>query len=223
MIRVEDLRHRILEIPHLSLGEGTTVLIGPNGGGKSTLLRLCAGVEEPEAGSVLIDDISPRELDIGWVDENPERTLLFERVTDEIASPLRFRGVSCPEIQERVHSLLEQLGISPLITRSTWNLSAGEKVLVALGAALAGKPTALILDEVDSHLDPATETRIQAILGECDIRHLLISTQHMETAAVADQVVYLTEGRVLHQGPPEAVFSRLEGTCFYPSSWRVAG
>jgi energy-coupling factor transport system ATP-binding protein len=221
MIHIDELQHRILRIPHLSLESGTTVLIGPNGSGKTTLLRLCAGMEVAEVGSVLIDGIPPRETDIGWVDENPERTLLFERVIDEIASTLRFQGLSCPEIQARADEIIEQLGISSLLSGSTWNLSAGEKVLVALGAALASHPKALILDEMDSHLDPFTENRLQKILAESGIRYILISTQHMETAARADQVVFLEKGKVLNRGSPTDVFSCLENTCFYPLSWRI--
>jgi energy-coupling factor transport system ATP-binding protein len=221
MIHIENIRHRILSIPHLSIDEGTAVVIGPNGSGKSTLLRLVAGVEVPGTGSILIDASEPRRAEIGWVDENPERTLLFERLIDEIASPLRFRESPCPDTEARVNAIIGQLGITGLATSSTWNLSAGEKVLVALGAALAGNPTALILDEVDSHLDPSTEMRLHTILSDRDIHHILISTQHMETAAVADQVVYLEKGKVRFQGSPEEVFASLENTCFYPSSWKV--
>jgi energy-coupling factor transport system ATP-binding protein len=220
MIHIEGLRHRILKIPTLDIHSGTTTFIGPNGAGKSTLLRLCAGVEMPQAGSILIEGAEPRKTEIGWVDENPERTLLFERVKDEIASTLRFREVSCPEIEAQVHTLIEHLGISSLLDRSTWNLSAGEKVLVALGAALAGAPLILILDEVDSHLDSITREKLCGILQRRDTRYILIATQHMEVAATADQVIYLEKGAVLHQGPPEEVFSSLEDTCFYPQSWR---
>jgi energy-coupling factor transporter ATP-binding protein EcfA2 len=223
MICIEDIRHRILDISQLSIDEGITVIIGPNGAGKSTFLRLCAGVEVAENGSVLIDNTFPRGTDIGWVDENPERTLLFERAIDEIASTLRFQGMPCPEIQTRVHTIIEQLGISSLLTGSTWNLSAGEKVLVALGAALAGNPQALILDEVDSHLDPIAESRLHTVLSGSGIRYILISTQHMETAAEANWVIYLEKGRVLHHGAPEEVFPHLQDTCFYPESWRSPG
>jgi energy-coupling factor transport system ATP-binding protein len=180
-------------------------------------------VEVPETGSVLIDGVEPRRTEIGWVDENPERTLLFERVNDEIASTLRFQILPCPEIEARVTTIQQQLGITNLHAGCTWNLSAGEKVLVALGAALAGNPPTLILDEVDSHLDPPTEVRLHAILSESGARHILISTQHMETAAVANQVVYLEEGELGHYGSPAEVFSYLKDTCFYPASWRVRG
>ncbi|MDD1678578.1 MAG: energy-coupling factor ABC transporter ATP-binding protein [Methanomicrobiales archaeon] len=220
MICLENLHHRILEIPDLCLEEGTTAVIGPNGAGKSTLLRLCAGVEEAAQGSVLIDGTIPRSTNIGWVDENPERTLLFERVSDEIASTLRFQGIPCPETENQVRTIIEKLGISALLTSPSWHLSAGEKVLVALGAALAGKPRVLILDEVDSHLDPMTESRIHGILRESGIPYLLLCTQHMEAAAAADWVVYLEGGRVLRCGFPQEVFSHLKNTCFYPQSWR---
>ncbi len=220
MIEIRDLRHRIIEIPALSLTGGTTAVIGPNGAGKSTLLRLCAGEEVPATGSILIDGKLPRDEEIGWVDENPERTLLFERVEDELASSLRFRNQPCTETAVCVRDLIARLGISHLLPGRTWNLSAGEKVLVALGAALASRPAVLILDEVDSHLDPPTDHRVQKILSESGIRHVLVSTQQMEAAARADQVVYLEGGKILREGTPREVFSYLEDTCFYPSSWR---
>lgn len=221
MIHFEGIRHRILEIPYLSLGPGTTALIGLNGAGKSTFLRLCAGVELPEKGTVFIDEVNPREREVGWVDENPERTLLFEQVIDEMASTLRFRGIPCLEVQTQINAVIGHLGISSLIDKSTWYLSAGEKVLVALGAALVGNPMTLILDEVDSHLDPLTEIRLQAVLADSGIRYILISTQHMETAAMANQVVYLERGKVQYHGSPTTVFALLEDTCFYPLSWRT--
>jgi energy-coupling factor transport system ATP-binding protein len=221
MIHLERIRHRILKIHDLILPEGTTAVIGPNGAGKSTLLRLCAGVEEPENGSLHIDGALARATGIGWVDENPERTLLFDTVSDEIASPLRFQHVPCHEVRKRVSAMFNQLGIDSLHSCRTRECSAGEKVLVALGAALIQKPQVLILDECDSHLDPGTEKRVGDTITEMGLRHILLSTQHMETAANADWVVYLEKGRVLSSGLPDKVFSSLEGTCFYPLSWRA--
>ncbi|MDD1673313.1 MAG: energy-coupling factor ABC transporter ATP-binding protein [Methanomicrobiales archaeon] len=221
MIEIVGVRHRTLDIPSLILRKGTTALIGPNGAGKSTLLQLCAGVEEPERGSVRIDGISPRRVKIGWVDENPERTLLFEIVYDELASSLRFQHVPCPEVRTRVTADAERLRIRHLLFCRTHELSAGEKVLVALGAAMIGRPEALILDECDSHLDPATETLVKEKVRESTPQYLLLSTQQMETAAEADQVVYLEEGHPIYTGTPREVFKHLKESCFYPLSWRT--
>ena len=223
MIQLARMHHRILDIPLLLLQEGTIAVIGPNGAGKSTLLRLIAGVEVPEKGTILINGNSPRLTEIGWVDENPERSLLFDSVSDELASPLRFRWRSCPEVNARVTETIGQLGISSLLSCRARDLSAGEKVLVALGAALIQKPDVMILDEADSHLDPAMETEVRKTLASSGLRHLLFTTQHMDAAGEADQVVFLDDGHVLWTGPPSEVFSHLHDTCFYPPSWRGSG
>ncbi|HZD44243.1 MAG TPA: ATP-binding cassette domain-containing protein, partial [Methanomicrobiales archaeon] len=94
MITLTDIQHRILEIPRLEIGNGLTALIGPNGSGKTTLLEICAGMTLPERGSIRLDGLSPRECTVGWVGEYPDRNMLFDRVYDEIASPLRFARVS---------------------------------------------------------------------------------------------------------------------------------
>ena len=221
MIEITSLHHRILEIPSLTLPKGHTALIGHNGAGKTTLLRLCAGTDEPESGCVTIDGNPPRSTEVGWVDELPDRTLLFERVADELASPLRFRHIPCEEIRERVRTMADRLEISPLILARTSELSAGEKVLVSLGAALIVDPSTLILDECDSHLDEANSRKIRALVNGSGARHILFCTQCMDLAANADQVLYLEGGKILAFGSPEEVFPRFEGTCSYPLSWRL--
>ncbi len=221
MIEFRSLFHQILEIPALDLPEGHTAIIGPNGAGKTTLLRLCAGIDEPEGGCVTIDGNAPRLTDVGWVDEFPDRTLLFERVSDELASPLRFRHLPCEEIQTRVTEIADRLGISALLSARTSELSAGEKVLVSLGAALILDPPNLVLDECDSHLDERQSERIRTLVTGCGARYILFCTQCMEQALRADRVLFLDGGRIGMIGSPEEVFSRLKGTCFYPLSWRI--
>ena len=161
MIAIESLRWRNLSIDALSIGPGITAIIGPNGSGKTSFLRICAGITVPDRGTVLIDNLPPRETGIGWVNEFPDRNILFARVTDEIASPLRFhRTTSGRAIDEEVRACDESVGIPHLLTRTARELSGGEKVLVALAAALVARPKVLILDEYDSHLDARTGEKI---------------------------------------------------------------
>ncbi|MDD4253108.1 MAG: ATP-binding cassette domain-containing protein, partial [Methanoculleus horonobensis] len=91
MIRIAGLRHRLLDIPGVAVDARHIAVIGPNGSGKTTLLSVCSGIEEPETGTVQLLDRPPSAVKVGWVGEFPDRTLLFSRVYDEIASTPRFR------------------------------------------------------------------------------------------------------------------------------------
>ena len=220
MITVRSLRHRQLTIGSLEIRPGLTSVIGPNGSGKTTLLRLCTGIDLPEAGTVLINNRSPRELETGWVNEFPDRNILFGTVMDEVASPLRFRRVPCGETEERVGRCLETCGIAGLRDRAVRELSGGEKILVAFAAAIVHDPEVLILDECDSHLDTARAGTLQRLIRESAIPYVIRCTQQMEVAAQSDQVLYLDSGRADRSGSPEEVFQGLAGTPFYPLSWR---
>lgn len=220
MIRIRSLRHRQLAIDSLDIWPGITSVIGPNGSGKTTLLRLCAGIDLPEAGTLVIGDRSPRDMEAGWVNEFPDRNLLFGTVMDEVASPLRFRRVPCGETKERVGRCLEKCGIARLRDRSIRELSGGEKILVAFAAAIVHDPEVLILDECDSHLDASRAVTLQRLIRESAIPYVIRCTQQMEMAAHSDQVLYLDHGRIDLSGSPEEVFSGLSGTPFYPLSWR---
>lgn len=221
MIRIANLRHRTIDIPDLAVDARYVAVIGPNGSGKTTLLSICSGIEEPRRGTVRLLGRPPAAVKIGWVGEFPDRTLLFSRAYDEIASSPRFRHRPCPETDERVRATAARVGIPHLLDKKISTLSGGEKALVALAAAGADDPEVLILDEADSHLDGETAERIQNVLRESTATLVLWCTQSMDTAARADHVLFMTGGTIRHQGTPDEVFSRLKGTCFYPPMWRV--
>lgn len=220
MIRIENLRSRQLTIENLSIEPGITSLIGKNGSGKTTLLKLCTGITLPESGSILIGGVPPRKTEIGWVNEFPDRNFLFDNPEDEIASPLRFQHIPSDEITRRLGEIRQRFDLNRLPNRSLRELSGGEKILVALAAAMVPNPHVLILDECDSHLDARSMRAIDLILCESHIPFILRSTQDMETAAESDHVIYLENNTVKYYGTPEEVFSGLQETAFYPMSWR---
>jgi len=220
MIAFENVRFRDLSVKSLSLPTGITTLIGPNGAGKSTFLKLCAGIAEPEEGSVTIDGRIPRQTDVGYVNEFPNRNLLFSTVNDELASPLRFRHLPCAETEREVDACAERWGIARLLGREVRDLSGGEKCLVALATACITRPHVLVLDEYDSHLDASRCAAAERILRSSGAAYIIRCTQQMETAAESDQVLYVESGSIAHTGAPVAVFGRLSGTSFYPLSWR---
>ena len=100
------------------------------------------------------------------------------------------------------------------------DLSGGEKVLVAFAAAVITRPRVLVLDECDSHLDGGRCVWLEEALRASGAAYVIRCTQQMETAAAGDHLLYLEKGRVLHEGTPAGVFSRLSETSFYPLSWR---
>lgn len=220
MIVIEDLRFRSLDIPRLEIPRGTTAVIGPNGCGKTTLLKLLAGISLPESGSIRIQGTGPRRAEIGWVNEFPDRNIIFSTVADEVASPLRFRHLPEEEIRSRTETILEYLGIPALKDRPVRGLSGGEKVLVALAAAVITRPQVLVLDEFDSHLDARSSGRILALLAGLHIPYIIRCTQDMDAAVRDDYLVFIMNGKALHTGTPGQVIPELAGTLFYPMSWR---
>jgi energy-coupling factor transport system ATP-binding protein len=221
MIQMEGVRFRDLVIPALSLPPGTTAVIGPNGSGKTTFLRLLAGLTLPEAGEIRIDGSSPRITEIGWVDEFPDRNMLFSRVSDEIASPLRFRCEDCRETDRRVDELAGEAGIRDLLDRTLSCLSGGEKALISLMTALAARPRVLVLDEFDSHLDQEMMRKTEKILIKAGCAYVIRCTQQMNLATRADYVIALASGTPVLSGHPDQVFGNLRGTSFYPPAWRL--
>ncbi|WP_298665958.1 energy-coupling factor ABC transporter ATP-binding protein [uncultured Methanofollis sp.] len=222
MIEIAGLVHGILSVPSLRIGEGHTALIGENGSGKSTLLSLLSGIAVPHKGRITIDGRLPRQVDVGWVTEFPDQSILFTRVDDEIASPSRFAGIPCREVERRVDAAARLVGIEDFLPRTVRELSGGERALVALATALSTDPEVLVLDEFDSHLDGETAEVVEEALSRSRCRYCVRCTQDMATAARADTVLYLEKGRVGEIGTPAAVFAAREQTCFYPPLWRIA-
>ncbi|NLV26873.1 MAG: ABC transporter ATP-binding protein [Methanomicrobiales archaeon] len=199
MICIDSVMAGILSIPSCTIKPGICAITGPNGSGKTSFLKLLSGIIHPERGTVIIRGEDPDRCTIGWVGEYPDRNMLFTRVYDELASPLRFAHFSCEEIEQTIKTLASDLGITHLITREIRGLSGGELVLVAFGAALIAKPDLLILDETDSHLDDEFCFRLDVIIKKSNIRHVVFSTHRPERMATADEIIILDEGRIVSQ------------------------
>jgi energy-coupling factor transport system ATP-binding protein len=220
MIEVSALRYRNIGIDLLTIPPGITSVIGPNGSGKTSFLRLCSGIAEPEAGEILIDGKKPRETDVGWVNEFPDKNILFSQVSDEIASAHRFSHKPCRETDSAVLAIAETMDIMHLLDRTMRELSGGEKVLVALAAALVQRPKILVLDEYDSHLYETRCLQIEHVIQTSAVPYVIRCTQQMETAARGDYLLYLETGCISLSGSPAHVFVSLRQTPFYPLSWR---
>ena len=189
-------------------------LLGPSGGGKSTLLRVIAGLERPESGSVSIDGAP---VPLGAMEEavlrDYRRSLgvvfqaynLFPHMTalQNVQLPLTaVHGVEAPAAKERAREVMERLGLADHAGKMPAQLSGGQRQRVAIARALAAKPRFLLFDEPTSALDPEMTVEVLELIAELrDIgTPMLLVTHEMGFARkIADQVAFLAEGRVLEQ------------------------
>ena len=213
MIEFAGVAARNLTVGRLAIPPGRTAVIGTNGAGKTTLLELCCGLLLPEVGTVLVDGRRAREADAALVPAFPGPSLLFSRVADEIASSGRFAGVAPPVVASRVMAAMDAVGARHLLGRSTQSLSGGERFVVSLAAALAGRPAVLVLDEFDGALDRESLRELIPVVRAASARYVLWSTHDAALASLADNVVALDAGRVVATGSGAlALFDGWEAT-----------
>lgn len=155
-------------------------------------------------------------MNLGWVDEYPDRSLLFSTVYDEIASPSMFQKLPPEAIDKNVQKSIRILGIPSLIHRDVRTLSGGEQALVSLATAIGNHPEILVLDEFDAHLDRNLCEKTDDLLAKTGCRYSIRCTQRMDLAATALWVIYMESGTVRYQGPPATVFPHLKETEFHP-------
>ena len=211
------LRELELEVPAAEL----LCVLGPSGGGKSTLLRVVAGLEEPRSGRVLLDgrDLSgvpAHERGVGLMFQDyalfPHRN-----VAQNVAFGLRMQGQGSEARRARVHELLELVGLPGAEDRPVSQLSGGEQQRVALARALAPRPRLLMLDEPMGSLDRALRERLpeelRAIFGELGLTVIYVTHDQDEALSVADRVVLLADGRLVADGTPEELWTHP------PSAW----
>jgi len=208
----EVLRGVNLEVQPGSL----TAVLGLSGCGKTTLLRVIAGFERAERGSVslgekTLDDqrsyVPPEKRSIGYV---PQEGALFPHLS--VQENIGF-GLSRRERNgDGVADLLEMVGISPLAKRLPHELSGGEQQRVALARALARRPQALLLDEPFSSLDASLRTRVReevhTLLREQGVTTVLVTHDQEEALSLAENVAVLRDGRIIQQGEPSELYER---------------
>ncbi len=196
MIEIVSVLAGVLTIPSCTIRPGMCAVTGPNGAGKTTFLKLIAGILPPGTGKVRIDGSEPSECTIGWVGEYPDRNILFPRVYDELAGPLRFTWRSCQEIDQHVRRYADELGITHLLDRNMHDLSGGELILVSCAAACITSPDLLILDETDSHLDEQISHLLEGFIARAGIRYVIFSTHRPDRMARAGEMIRLVSGAI---------------------------
>ncbi|MBN1686872.1 MAG: ABC transporter ATP-binding protein [Spirochaetales bacterium] len=201
----------------LAVGNGELVsLLGPSGSGKTTTLKLIAGFETADAGTVSYNgkDITaekPWNRGFGYV---PQNLVLFPHldVGGNIAYGLRTKPISRAAVRRKVDELLGFVGLSGFGRRKIDTLSGGEQQRVALARAIAIEPGLLLLDEPFSALDAPLRREmrdeVRRITGELGISALFVTHNQDEGLSISDRVAIMSEGRVVQQDRPEKIFSR---------------
>ena len=202
---------------HVKRGEWLSI-VGHNGSGKSTTVRLIDGLLEAESGEIVIDDQRLTEENvwnirrqIGMVFQNPDNQFVGATVEDDVAFGLENQGLSRQEMKKRVEEALALVGMLDFKKREPARLSGGQKQRVAIAGVVALKPAILILDEATSMLDPEGRRElIETVKGiRKDYDMTVISITHdLEEVAMSDRVLVMKKGEIESTSSPRELFSR---------------
>lgn len=202
---------------HVKRGEWLSI-VGHNGSGKSTTVRLIDGLLEAESGEIVIDGQRLTEENvwnirrqIGMVFQNPDNQFVGATVEDDVAFGLENQGLSRQEMKKRVEEALDLVGMLDFKKREPARLSGGQKQRVAIAGVVALRPAILILDEATSMLDPEGRRElIETVKGiRKDYDMTVISITHdLEEVAMSDRVLVMKKGSIESTSSPRELFSR---------------
>jgi ABC-type Fe3+/spermidine/putrescine transport system ATPase subunit len=210
---------RVLEDVSFDVGEGEAlVLLGASGSGKTTILRIIAGLERPDSGQVIlhgrdVTDLPARERGVGVIFQS---YALFPRMTVEknIGYGMRIRGVRRKEVKEKVARLLELVHLEEHRKKYPSQLSGGQQQRVAIARTLAYEPQVLLFDEPFGALDAQTRVRlrreIRLLLRDVHVPAVFITHDQEEALELGDRIAVLHSGHLEQVGTPEDVYNRPE-------------
>ena len=219
-IEVKNINKRFgnfvaLENVNVSIPTGQlTALLGPSGGGKTTLLRIIAGLEDADSGSVEIEGVDATKLpvqkrNVGFVFQH-YAAFKHMSVEKNIAFGLEIRKRPKDEIKKRVEELLELVHLSQFGNRLPSQLSGGQRQRMALARALAVEPTVLLLDEPFGALDAKVRKELRDWLrrlhDEVHVTTVFVTHDQEEALEVSDEIVVINEGRVEQIGSPDVLY-----------------
>ena len=212
----------VLDGVSLSIEEGSFVaVLGHNGCGKSTLAKHMNAILLPSGGTVYVDGIDTaddsRLLDIrravGMVFQNPDNQIVANVVEEDVAFAPENLGVPPAEIRQRVDDALKAVNMYDHREHAPHLLSGGQKQRVAIAGVIAMRPRCIVLDEPTAMLDPIGRKDVLRTIKELNRTRgvtVVLITPHMDEAALADRLIVMAKGRVVADGAPKAVFSRVE-------------
>ena len=196
-------------------------IIGHNGSGKSTLSKLLNGIFYPTEGKLYIDGIDTADEDMIWevrkragmVFQNPDNQLVATIVEEDVAFGPENLGVPSEEIRKRVDEALSNVSMEKYSRKPPHHLSGGQKQRVAIAGILAMKPKCIIFDEPTAMLDPSGRKEVMETivkLNREDHMTVVHITHYMDEAIFADRVLVMDQGKIVLEGTPKEVFSKVE-------------
>jgi polar amino acid transport system ATP-binding protein len=210
-------------LDRISLATGevqSLVVIGPSGGGKSTLLRIIGGLEYPDSGSVTVNGrrlpLEERDLiryrrTVGTVFQSFNLFPHLDALENIILPLMKVHGYNRKQAEESALELLERFHLADHAAKKPYELSGGERQRVAIARAVSARPQILLFDEPTSALDPEMTAEVLEMIEELkdEGRDLIIVTHEMGFArAAGDQVIFLAEGRIVEHGPARQVLDQ---------------
>ena len=230
MIKVQDVRFRYdpeqpkYAVDGVSLdirrGEFVAVL-GANGCGKSTLAKHFNAILLPEAGTVLVEGMDTRNEDhlydvrqkVGMVFQNPDNQIVATIVEEDVAFALENLGVPPEEIRTRIDEAMKLAGIYEKREAAPYKLSGGQKQRVAIAGVIAMRPDCLVMDESTAMLDPIGREKVMRTVKKLNDEYgitVVMITHYMEEVIDADRVIVMDDGKLVMDGTPREIFSRVK-------------
>lgn len=212
-----DAENFVLNDVSLAIERGEWVtLLGANGSGKSTLVKTLNGLNVPQQGNVVIDNLELNDENIwtirqkvGMVFQNPDNQFVGSTVQDDVAFGLENIGLPREEMIERIDDSLKRVGMENYKVVEPAKLSGGQKQRVAIAGVLALRPEIIVLDEATSMLDPKGRAEVlatvEAIKEESNVTVISI-THDINEAAQADRILVMEKGQIKYEDVPEEIF-----------------
>lgn len=208
----------LLDAVTLELTERRVGVIGANGSGKSTLLRLVNGLVQPTQGRITVDgDDTVRAVrkvrrNVGFVFTDPLSQLVMPTGREDVELSLRRSVKDGTERRSQAEAALERMGLLHLADQSIYELSGGERQLVALAAVLAVDPKVLVLDEPSTLLDLRNRELLRRTLAALD-QQIIMSTHDLDLALEMDRVLVIEQGKVAFDGAPAEAVAAYRALC----------
>lgn len=202
----------------LSLAEQRIGVVGANGSGKSTLLRLMNGLVVPTSGTVTVNgsdtvrNVRAVRQQVGFVFTDPLSQLVMPTGREDVELSLRRSVRNGTERREKADAALDRFGLLPLADQSIYELSGGERQLMALAAVLAVNPSVLVLDEPSTLLDLRNRELLRRTLSSLD-QQIVMSTHDLDLALEMDRVLVVEAGRIAFDGDAAAAVDAYRALC----------
>ena len=218
MIRFENVsvqfdQRRVLENIDLALGEKRIGIIGANGSGKSTFVRLLNGLQTATSGRVLVDDLDPAKdgrkvrRHVGFVFQNPDNQIVYPVVEEDLAFGLKALKLPKDEINRRIDEILARYDLSDFKTHPSHLLSGGQKQLLAISGVLVMAPRYVVFDEPTTLLDLRNRNRVERAIADLD--QTVITVSHdLDLIAEYDRVLVIENGRIAVDDRPAVAIAR---------------